>query len=213
MNRYIIGLSAIMLILIAGCIQTPSGMPGQDGSTGDTNGDGKVECRTVYVEEPYVEEVCAEVTYSEPECVEKELNYTAGPITKTNLCVADGECTGKDIFGEGCLYQCSGAMQRCRMNITNEDPKLAGIWVVGATYSYGGASFVKNPQSVEIEPGETHSFDFEQMYQLGSPPALASCSLYVVHPVVVKDCIEVQKTKIDCENVTKTRIVQEEVCD
>ncbi len=212
MNRYLIGLSAIILILIAGCIEAPE-VPGLNGDgTGPTGPTGVKECRTVYVEEPYTEEVCNEVTYSEPECIEKELDYTAGTIQKTDLCVADGECTGKSLYVDQCLYFCSGAMKRCQMDITNNDEKLAGTWVLGATFAYSGASFVKNPQTATIEPGATHTFDFEQMYQLDSLN-IATCSLYVLHPVTAKDCVNVERKRTDCTNVTKTRIVSQEICD
>jgi len=214
MNRYIIGLSAIMLILIAGCIQTPEvGLANGAQSTGSTSGSSAVsDCRVVYVEEPYTVEECRNITYTERVCQEKELEYTAGPIEKTDLCTADGGCTGKELLGE-CLYQCSGAMKRCRMNITNNDPKLTGTWVVGATFSYGGAAFVKNPQTLIIKPGETRTFDFEQLYQLDQKYNIASCSVYVMHPTLADECIDVVNTDRVCENVTKTRIVQEEICD
>ena len=212
MNRYLIGLSAIMLILIAGCIQTPEVGVVNGAQTTGSGTSSIPECKTAYVEEPYTVEECKNVTYTEPVCKEKELEYTAGPIVKTDLCTADSDCTGKTLIGE-CIYQCSGAMKRCRMNITNNDPQLTGTWVLGATFSYSDASFVKNPQTITIKPGQTATFDFEQLYQLDQKYNIASCTVYVLHPTVVDECINVVKTEMLCENVTKTRIVQEEVCD
>lgn len=205
MNRIYIP-TVLMIILIAGCIQLPPAQPSPE-----VEEPAAPECRVVYVEEPYVEEECRDVIYSEEECTMKELEYTAGQIVKTDLCTADGGCVGKSIYD--CLYQCERAMKRCQMNITNNDEELEGTWTVGATFSYDGASFVKNPQSVEILPGKTHTFDFEQIYQLGDPPTGATCTVTVIYPAIVKDCVFVEKTRFDCENVSKTRIVQQEICD
>ena len=207
MNRYSI-LAALMLIFIAGCLQP--GVPIEENE--ETNGVTPTpECRIVYVEEPYTEEVCQEVGYIEEECEMKELEYTSGRIMKTDLCSADGDCVGKNLYE--CFYTCTAAMKRCRMNITNNDPKLAGTWVVGATFSYDGAAFVKNPEQAMIEPNETYTFDFEQIYALGSPPVMATCTITVIYPAVGRDCVQVEKTRIECQDVEKTRIIQEEVCD
>ncbi len=208
MNRYYL-LSAMMLIFIAGCVEIPPPVmePGPSGE-----GPEAPECRIAYVEEPFEEEVCAEVIYNVEECDMKELEYTASQIAKTDLCIADGPCVGKTLYGN-CLYACTRAMKRCQMNITNNDERLSGTWVVGATFTFNGAAFVKNPQSVLIPPGETHVFDFEQMYQLGDPVTVATCSVTVLYPAITRDCVLVERTRTECENITKTRIIQEEICD
>ena len=164
----------------------------------------------VPVEQPYTEEECVDVAYTEEECNMKELEYAASPVVKLDLCVS-GSCTGRNI--SECFYSCNSAMTRCRMNITNKDEKYPGIWMVGASFGYMEASFVKNPQTAEIPPGETFTFDFEQMYDMGQLPTIASCTLTVLYPAVVRDCVQVERTRTDCLNVSKVRIVQQQVCD
>ncbi len=204
MKYYI--LAATIMIIIAGCV-TPA--PETGTPTNGGNG-GTPFCRTVITEEPYTEEICQEITYTEEECEMKELTYTSGQITMVDLCVEDGECVGKEI--SACPLTCERAMKRCRMNITNED-KYDGTWTVGATFAYDGASFVKNPESELIDAGKTYTFDFQQIYSLGSPPTTATCSITVLYPAVVKVCVDVEKTRIDCSNITRMRAVETEVCN
>ncbi len=206
MNRYYI-ITVLLMVITAGCVTPPI----TETAPKDEYRPTVPECRLVYQEEPYIEEVCANVSYTEEECDMKELDYTVGQIIKTDLCIQDGECVGKNLYD--CFGRCSAAMKRCRMNITNNDEKHGGVWVVGATFGYEGAAFVKNPQDKEIMPGETHIFDFEQMYDLGTPPTVATCTVTVLYPAVVRDCVDVTKTRVDCINVTKTRVTQVEVCD
>ncbi len=207
MNRYYI-FGMLLLIFIAGCIQTTA--PPTEEKPPTTITPPIKECRTLPTEEPYIEEECINVTYVEEECILKELEYTVSPVTKIDLCTS-GTCTGKPI--SECFYSCTSAMTRCQMNITNKDEKHSGTWVVGANFGYMSASFVKNPQTAEIPPGGTHTFDFEQMYNMGELPTIASCTLTVLYPAIVRDCVQVEKTRVDCKNVSKVRIVQREVCD
>lgn len=211
MNKYLVIIGMMMLILIAGCTtQNPDTNNGGTTQNPITNPPSS-ECRTVPTEQPYVEEECTDITYTEEECQMKELNYTAGNMKVTDLCIEDGACVGKSVYT--CLYDCQRSMKRCEMNITNNDETYAGTWVVGATYAYAAAAFVKNPQTVTIDPKETYTFDFEQMYDIGQPPTIAVCSLTVLYPAIVRECVQVEKTRTDCMNVTKARIVQQEVCD
>jgi len=210
MNRYLAGI--LMLILISGCLELPSTTEQPENGVGPISA--STQCRMVYVEEPYEEEECREVAYTEEQCARRELSYSVTPIVKTDICTQNGDCVGKALLENiDCLYTCTQAMKRCQMNITNNDPQYDGVWVVGATFSYKDAAFVKNPLSVEIPDGESFTFSFEQIYSLGTPPTFASCSLSVLYPAIVRECIQVEKARIDCMNVTKVRIVQQEVCD
>jgi len=208
MNRYYI-LGTLLMFILAGCITPPAYQAPAQQDSRPSDG-GAVECRMVITEEPYVEEVCNQVSFTEQECDMKELNYTSGQIAVTDLCVDDGACVGKQLTE--CISTCKRAMKRCRLNITNID-KYSGTWVVGAAFGYNGASFVKNPQSQEIDPGKSHIFDFQQIYTLGSPPSSATCSVTVIYPAITKVCVDVEKTRIDCSNVTRLRAVETEVCD
>ncbi len=205
MKYYILG--AMFMLILAGCIGGTPEVP-TDGDT-DTDDD-VIECHIVLTEEPYTEEVCEEVTYMEEECEMRELTYTSSQIMITDLCADDGDCVGKDVFE--CLYTCTGAMKRCQINITNTD-EYEGTWVVGATFGYNGAAFIKNPESKKILPGETYTFDFQQLYTLGDPPSTATCTVTVLYPAIKNVCINVEKTRIDCTNVTKMRVVETEVCN
>lgn len=205
MKYYI--LAATFMFIIAGCVTTTpeSETLANVGTQGDVP-----FCRTVITEEPYTEEVCQQISYTEEECEMKELTYTSGQIAMTDLCVEDGECVGKDITA--CPLTCERAMKRCRMNITNEDA-YEGTWIVGATFGYNGAAFVKNPESEAIEPGETYTFDFQQIYSMGSPPSTATCSVTVLYPAIAKICVNIEKTRTDCSNITRMRAVETEVCN
>jgi hypothetical protein len=200
-------LTTMFMLILAGCIAGPGPIPSPEESPQE---EPVVSCRTVIVEEPYIEEVCEQVSYTEEECEMKELNYTSSQITMTDLCVDDGDCVGKDV--SECIRTCTRAMKRCQMEITNEDA-YEGTWVVGATFHYNGASFVKNPESKDILPGKSHIFDFQQIYTLGDPPTTATCTVSVLYPAITKVCVDVEKTRIDCTNVTKMRAVETEVCN
>lgn len=171
------------------------------------------KCRTVTEEIPYVEEECNDITYSEEECEFRALEYTSGDMVIVDLCIeGQPECIGADLGG--CINKCTRAMKRCRMDITNNDEDYEGTWTFGATFSYDGASFIKNPQSAEIAPGKTHTFDFTQIYDVGSQnPTMATCTLTVVYEAIVKDCRMVTREAVECKNVTKTRIVEREICE
>lgn len=207
MNRYYI-LGTLFMLILAGCVTPPTYQPPVTDGRPD---DGEVsECKTVITEEPYTEEVCSQITYTEEECEMKELNYTSTTIAMTDLCVEDGPCVGKDLFE--CIRTCKRAMKRCKMNITNTD-KYEGTWVAGATFGYNGAAFVKNPISAIIDPGKTYTFDFYQIYTLGDPPSTATCSVTVLYPAITKVCLNIEKTGTRCENVTRMRAIETEVCD
>ena len=172
-----------------------------------------VTCRTVAEEIPYVEEECEDVTYSEEECDMRALEYTSGDLVVVDLCIeGQPECVGANLGG--CINKCTRAMKRCRMDITNNDEEYEGIWTLGATFSYDGASFIKNPESAEIRPGSTHTFDFTQIYDVGSQtPTMATCTLTMIYEAIVKDCRMVTRKAIECKNVTKTKVVEREVCE
>jgi len=197
------------LLIFAGCVDL--GEPMDNWTADDV--EPVVSCRTVTEEVPYVEEECEDVTYSEEECEMRALEYTSGDLEITDLCI-DGqpECVGANLGA--CINKCSRAMKRCKMDITNDDEDYDGTWTVGATFSYNGASFIKNPESADIGPGKTYTFDFTQIYDVGSEnPKMATCTLTMIYEAVVKDCRMVTRKATECQNVTKTRIVEREICE
>lgn len=204
---------SVMLIIaalfFAGCV----GVAEPEGELPDEGIPPIVSCRTTTEEVPYVEEECDDVTYSQEECEMRALNYTAGSVRVTDLCIeGQPECVGANLGG--CINKCTRAMKRCRMNITNNDKDYDGTWTVGATYSYDGASFIKNPESADISPGKTYTFDFTQIYDVGSQnPTMATCTLTLIYEAIVKDCRMVTRKAVECKNVTKTRIIEREICE
>ncbi|MEM3075340.1 MAG: hypothetical protein QW590_00775 [Candidatus Bilamarchaeaceae archaeon] len=168
------------------------------------------QCRVVTEQIPYLEEVCREEMHGREECEYKELSFVVSQVEEIDLCMEGDSCSGKPL-GE-CISRCTKAMKRCKMNITNLDTRHSGVWSVGATFTQGKNSFIKNPESAEILPGRTHTFDFTQIYSLGIPSTSATCSLYVLTNASVRDCKTVSRPVTVCENVTKVREEQRVVC-
>ena len=166
-------------------------------------------CRTVTETVPSVVEECGEVSYTESECGRRELSYESAKSPLTHFCTLDGDCGGKSL--STCAY-CDKAMTRCSIEINNTDNK-PGEWVVGATFSIYNAIFTREPLSAMIEPGEGHTFDFQQFYDPGHPINSAKCEIAIQKVPVIEDCREVTRTRVDCVNVTKTTTVEREVCD
>lgn len=200
--------SVIFSLLLFGCA-----FPGAEPAPGPEAPPETIYCREETVVKPYVEEVCSDVDYQEEECSYRMLEYTPSSIEQTDLCTEDSECVGKSLYDPECVGQCSRAMKRCRMNITNDDTEKPGVWAVAASFAHGIASFDKNPETALILPGETHTFDFSQIYSLGYPVTTATCAVYVTEPPVVEDCILVSKTTTVCTNVTKYLTETREVCE
>ncbi len=198
--------SVIFSLFFLGCLGQPAA-PSSEGPPAE------LQCRNETTVKPYIEEVCSDVEYQEEECYYKTLKYDAGEIVQIDLCTEDSACVGKSIYQPECIDQCTQAMKRCLMNVTNEDEEKAGVWTVAASFTHGGASFDKNPETALILPGETHTFDFSQIYSLGYPSTSATCAVYVVEPPVVEDCILVTKMTTVCANVTKYMTEVREVCE
>jgi hypothetical protein len=99
------------------------------------------------------------------------------------------------------------------MVIKNEEQVQSGIWIVGANYTLGNAMFIKDPISITIDANESAAFDFNQIYDLGQPTNSASCEVFIMKDPTVQDCIQQQKTKYECQNVTQIREESRQVCE
>jgi hypothetical protein len=189
-------------LLMAGCVSPSTEVPpGKEPA--------KPECRTVTEQVPQTKEECGELAYTEPVCGLRKLNYSITQPPRVDLCIEGPGCVGKPL---GDCQACTKAMTRCIMTIKNEEEQKAGTWVVGANYSLNGAGFIKEPISSTIDPGKSFAFDFNQIYNPGSPISSAKCVLFVISDPWIEDCHEETRTKIDCRNVTTTVTVQREVC-
>ncbi|MBU0591611.1 hypothetical protein KKF81_00540 [Candidatus Micrarchaeota archaeon] len=193
--------SFIFTILLMGCVGpevTPDTPAGQSDQT----------CSMVTDSQPTIEEQCGNVSFTEPVCGSRTLEYIITDVPKIDLCVADGPCVGRSISE---CTNCWKAMARCSILITNTD-NHDGIWVVGANYTLGNYSFIKNPISLTIRPNESQIFDFQQIYVPGSPINTAVCSLSVVSEPIIEECYEETRVTTECANVTVYVDTEKEVC-
>jgi len=194
------------MLFVSGCVSLPSnsqGVPQQNQTPAKT-------CRTVIDEVPETKEQCSNVTLTEQSCGVRTLNYSVTRLPKVDLCISEGGCLGKPL-GE-CPY-CVKVMSRCILRIQSLEEQKTGTWSVGANYSLGNSSFLKNPITLTIGPNQTADFDFNQIYTVGYPINSASCTLAVAYEPTVDECVQVTRTKTECKNVTSTARTQREVCD
>ncbi|MFH2101025.1 MAG: hypothetical protein ABII71_02975 [Candidatus Micrarchaeota archaeon] len=168
-------------------------------------------CKIVTITEPYEETVCYNITYTDEVCERKALEYSVSQISTVDLCTSDGGCVGKDI--STCLNICQSAMKRCRMNLTNLDDTSAGVWVVGANFTTGKVGFDKEPTSAYIKAGDTFTFDYSQLYSLGLYGNSMACSLFVVGAPVVDVCHMESRDDTQCDEITRYKTVEREVCE
>ncbi len=201
--RYLIllGIIAIFLVGCAGPIELPPEQP---------PGEEERRCTTVTEQVPFIEEECANVSYTEQVCERKKLQYTSTSLPRVDLCISEGPCSGKPLSEcPGCL----NAMTRCQLVLTNNDESKSGSWTVGADFTIGNFGFVKDPITHTIGPKESATFDFHQIYNPGYPINSALCELYVLKEPVVDVCHEETRTRHECTNVTKYTTVEKEVCE
>lgn len=198
------------MLFLAGCLQGPNGNPLTPWIANNQSQPVQV-CHQVQTETPYQEEVCKDYSVTKEECALRELNYTSSRVQENDICMSGGKCSGGPL--SDCMPGCDQASKRCILEITNNDPQYEGTWVVGATFYYPGASFIKNPQSIDIAPGQKGRFDFTQIYSIGEKQTTASCSLTVIYPGSARDCKQVTTADVRCENVTKTKLVDQEICN
>ncbi len=203
--RIIFVLGILAFLMVAGCTTTPLSKPPDQKPPVEEN----ETCRTVTEQVPVVKEECGEVAYTEDVCSMRKLNYTVRMLPVTDLCISDGVCTGKPL---GDCQQCTKAMTRCVMQITNEEHEKSGTWSVGANYTMGNFGFEKDPITHTLAPNETVDFDFNQIYMPGFPISSAICTLAVVSEPSAETCIGHTRTTTECRNVTKTETVEKEVC-
>lgn len=198
----------VIMLLVAGCTtggyeKPPSAQPPQPPPA--------KTCRTVTTQVPFTETKCGDVSYTEPVCGLRKLNYSMTLLPKVDLCTIDGPCAGEEL--SECTH-CTKAMTRCVMVIQNEEPVQSGEWRVGANYTLGpNAMFVKDPISMTINPNQTVAFDFNQIYNIGEPINSATCELFVLQEPTFTDCVQQQKTRYECQNVTQVRNESRQVCD
>lgn len=191
-------------LFLAGCVSPPEGMPFVPA------GPEEKVCRTVSEEVPVVEQQCGDVSYTEQVCDIRELNYTSNMLPPTHLCISDTGCNGMQL---GDCQGCAQAMTRCVLQITNTETQKTGTWKVGANYSLGTSGFIKDPITHTIEPGETASFDFNQIYNPGQPINSASCQLFIISKPKIEECHEETRSREECKDITTTKIVEREVCE
>jgi len=204
--RYLI-LFGIFAIILFGCL----GQTSPESSNQESNEPEGQECHFVTTQVPVTEEKCEDVSFTEPICETRALNYTITPLSQTDICISGESCVGQSVYT--CFSNCRKVMTRCVLIITNDDKIHSGSWTVGANYTIGNYGFIKDPIIQVIKPGESSTFDFHQIYTLGVPPTTAQCNVYLVTPAVIEDCYEVTRTTQECVDVTTYVDEQTEVCE
>jgi hypothetical protein len=158
---------------------------------------------------PVTTEECGPVSYTEPVCGNRKLNYSMTLSPKVDLCISDSGCTGDQL---GDCQGCTKAMTRCVLTIKNLEPQKTGTWIVGANFTLTNAAFLKDRMTKEIRPNESFAFDYNQIYNPGQPISSAACSVFVVQEPYSEDCHDETRTRNECKNVTHMESVQKEVC-
>ncbi len=204
--RYLIVIGALLLVL-AGCVSPPS-VPEEQQE--QNNSEQTENCHTVSVSEPFTEEECGNVSFTDQVCELRKLNYTVTDVPKVDLCIEDGNCVGNSL---GSCPECSKAMTRCVLLIRNDEPQNSGTWTVAVNYTLGNSGFNKEPITQTIGPNESFAFDFDQIYTPGYPINSASCKMAVVAEPTIDECHEETRLEVVCQNVTEMRSVDREVCD
>jgi hypothetical protein len=171
------------------------------------------QCRTIIVQEPYMAQECQNVSKMEEVCDVRELNYSKTDVTKIWLCTDKTLCVDYYANGSCVTYYCSKGMTRCHMNLTNNDPQKTGEWAVAANFTVDGATFGKNPVKETLLPGETANFNFEQFYVMDLNQKKAECEIFVSEPAKIRDCSFITKITEQCQNVTKYKDVEKQVCE
>jgi len=197
--RNLLALS-ILILLVAGCVSSPSG---PQPASNESN------CRNVSAQVPYQESNCTNVSITTQVCGSRALPYRMVNITRIDLCVSDGSCTGLPLSQ---CNACSRAMTRCGVIITNDDTNESGTWVVGANFTVSGGGFINNPVSKSLDPNESFEFDFQQMYTLGPSPSSATCDVFLVSAPKADDCHDVTRMETECTNVTAYNSTETQVC-
>jgi hypothetical protein len=203
--RFVLVVPLIAMLVIAGCV-TPPIVGTQPGA----NASAEKKCHTVSEQQPYLEESCNDVSVTKPVCGTRALPYDMKNISILHLCVDDHNCVGNPL---GDCQVCTRAMTRCGTIITNKDNKSSGTWVMGANFTVTGGGFIRDPVSKTLGPGESYEFDFQQMYTPGNPISSASCNVYLVSAPKVDDCHDETRVTKECQNVTKYKTVERQVCE
>jgi hypothetical protein len=192
------------ILIIAGCVSTPQAQPSQNQTVP------KASCRNVTEQQPYITEVCNDIQVTKQVCGMRDIPYDYHKMTTINLCLSDGNCSGKPL---GDCQVCTTAMTRCGIIITNNDKQASGAWGVAANFTVKGGGFNMNPVTKVIAPNESAEFDFQQMYTPGNPISSANCVVGLVSAPKVDDCHDETRIASECENVTKYKQVDKQVCE
>lgn len=202
--KSLLALSVLAIILVAGCAGTPQ-IPGITQNTTNAT----PVCQTVTTQVPTTQNVCTNISVTHSVCGIRALKYNTSLETQNNFCVSDSGCTGEQLSA---CPGCTQASTRCGMIVTNLDPNSSGTWVVGANFTVSNGGFNRAPISQSIGPNDSYTFDFQQMYSLGSPPNSATCDVFIVSAPTVNDCHDETRVQPDCQNVTTYQNVSQQVC-
>lgn len=207
MLHIVLGLS--LFLVLFGCL-TPEATPPPPGVP-TPQSPSLPGCKMVTITEPYQVTECWNLTFTEEVCDRKALEYAVSAVHTLDLCTQDSDCVGKQLVE--CPRTCEGAMKRCRMNVTNLDDANAGVWVAQANFTIDNLGFEKEPTSAFILPGETFTFDYTQLYKLGLYGSSMECTMGLVSTPVAEVCHLEGRETTQCDEVTRYKTVEREVCE
>lgn len=204
--KYPVLLVLISALLITGCISTP---PFQQ-TNPPTQTTTQPNCTTTIQQIPVITQQCNNVSVTTPVCGMRKLPYTVTDVPKVDLCISDGACDGQPL--SKCTANCTKAMTRCELLITNNDKNESGTWSVIANFTFGNNGFIKNPINQTIAPNASGLFDFNQLYDLNYPVSSADCSLSIILNATVNDCQQITTMQNQCNNATTYQNVSKQTC-
>lgn len=170
-------------------------------------------CRTITVQEPYIEEVCEDVVVLEDVCKTIDLDYSLSQVNKTQLCVEKALCVSWYSNGTCMVSYCSRGMTRCQATLTNLDPQKEGTFGVSAAFTLGTSVFQKNEILRKILPNDSATYDFNQFYTMDINQAVPVCDVFVTSGARLQDCKTESRVFTECANVTKYLEVEKEICN
>ncbi len=144
------------------------------------------KCRIVTAQEPYQEQKCQTVPYTDKVCDNIQLKYTRGATV----------CTKEGWIGDWAVSSCS---------IANLDD-IAGLFTVNVGVIVNGQKNGETSQQT-IYPYQSQTFQYRVK------ASASDCYCNEINIPTKQVCKDVIKTRQDCQTVTKYNTVQKEVCE
>lgn len=192
-------IAVFVLILFFGCTSV------QEQQDNTTN---QPICKSIIKQQTVTRMDCQNISKTSTICDERLMNYSTLSLTKSNICTA-GACAGYALYD--CM-DCSAAMTRCILTVKSGESVVTGTIEMEAEFTFPSGSFIKNPVSKTIKPGQNATFDFYQSYSLSTQFSTPECDIYLTEDPLVEECTDVTTYESICTPVTVTEPVETIVC-